>query len=53
MLVDVLIPRVPRELTYAPVARQARIHRVLLLSAMIDKDGTIQNLQVVSGHPMH
>jgi protein TonB len=40
------------EPTYPPVARQARIQGVVLLTAVIDKDGNIQNLQVVSGHPM-
>jgi hypothetical protein len=39
------------EPTYPPLARQARIQGVVILTAMIDKDGTIQNLQVVSGHP--
>jgi protein TonB len=40
------------EPTYPPVARQARIQGVVVLIAVIDKDGNIQNLQVVSGHPM-
>jgi periplasmic protein TonB len=45
-----LISRV--EPTYPPLARQARIQGNVVLTAVIDKDGTIQNLQVVSGHPM-
>jgi len=40
------------EPTYPPVARQARIQGVVVLTAVIDRDGNIQNLQVVSGHPM-
>jgi len=40
------------EPTYPPVARQAHIQGVVLLTAVSDKDGNIQNLQVVSGHPM-
>jgi len=40
------------EPTYPPVARAARIQGVVVLVAIIDKDGNIQNLQVVSGHPM-
>lgn len=37
---------------YPPLARQARIQGKVVLQAVISKDGTIQNLQVVSGHPM-
>jgi len=37
---------------YPPLARQARIQGMVVLQAMIGKDGTIQNLHVVSGHPM-
>ena len=40
------------EPTYPPLARAAHIQGVVLLAAIIDKDGSIQNLQVVSGHPM-
>lgn len=38
--------------TYPPLARQARIQGTVVLQAVIGKDGTIQNLKVVSGHPM-
>jgi len=38
--------------TYPPLARQARIQGVVVLQALIGKDGGIQNLHVVSGHPM-
>jgi protein TonB len=37
---------------YPPLARQARIQGTVVLQAVIGKDGTIQNLRVVSGHPM-
>ena len=38
--------------SYPPLARQARIQGVVVLQALIGKDGSIQNLHVVSGHPM-
>ena len=38
--------------TYPPLAKQARIQGVVHLTAVISKDGTIQNLQVISGHPL-
>ena len=37
---------------YPPIAKQARIQGPVVLKAIIGKDGKIQNLQVVSGHPM-
>ncbi|HUO26127.1 MAG TPA: TonB family protein [Candidatus Aquilonibacter sp.] len=37
---------------YPPLARQARIQGTVLLRAQISKDGTIENLQLISGHPM-
>jgi protein TonB len=37
---------------YPPLARQARIQGAVVLQAVIAKDGTIQGLRVVSGHPM-
>jgi protein TonB len=37
---------------YPPLARQARIQGVVVLQALISKDGSIQNLHLVSGHPM-
>ena len=37
---------------YPPLARQARIQGVVRLTAIIAQDGTIQSLQVVSGHPL-
>ena len=38
--------------TYPPLARQARIQGAVVLQAVIAKDGSIQGLHVVSGHPM-
>lgn len=38
--------------TYPPLARQARIQGTVVLRAVISKDGSIENLQLVSGHPM-
>lgn len=37
---------------YPPLARQARIQGQVVLQAQISKQGTIENLQLVSGHPM-
>jgi protein TonB len=38
--------------TYPPLARAARIQGVVILQAQISKDGSIENLQLISGHPM-
>ncbi len=37
---------------YPPLAKQARIQGSVVLQATIGKDGSIQNLRVLSGHPM-
>jgi periplasmic protein TonB len=37
---------------YPPLARQARIQGVVILQAQISKEGNIENLQLISGHPM-
>ena len=37
---------------YPPIARAARIQGDVILKAVISKDGEIQDLQLVSGHPM-
>lgn len=37
---------------YPPLARQARIQGTVVLQAEISKEGTIQNLQLISGHAM-
>jgi periplasmic protein TonB len=43
--------RQPRPV-YPPLAKQARIQGVVKLNAIISRDGTIQNLTVISGHPL-
>jgi protein TonB len=45
-----LIRRV--EPIYPALARQARIQGTVLLRATISKDGMIENLQLLNGHPM-
>jgi TonB family protein len=37
---------------YPPLARQARIQGTVLLKAQISKTGDVENLQLISGHPM-
>jgi protein TonB len=37
---------------YPPLARQARVQGIVVLRAMISRDGKIENLQVVSGPPL-
>ncbi len=37
---------------YPPLAKQARIQGAVKFTAIIGKDGTIQNLQLISGHPL-
>ena len=37
---------------YPPLARTARVQGTVLLAAVIGKDGAIQNLHVISGHPL-
>jgi len=37
---------------YPPLARQARIQGTVVLQAQISKEGAIENLQLISGHPM-
>ena len=45
-----LVRKVPP--AYPPLARQARIQGTVVLQAQISKDGNIENLQLISGHPM-
>jgi len=45
-----LIHRVQPE--YPPLARQARIQGTVVLRAVISREGRIENLQVLSGHPL-
>ena len=40
------------EPAYPPLARAARVQGDVVLSAIIDSNGQITNLQLVSGHPM-
>ena len=37
---------------YPPLAKQARIQGSVVLHAIIDKDGTVTQLEVISGHPL-
>jgi len=50
MLQGSLIRRV--EPTYPPLAKSARVQGPVVLEAIISKTGTIENLQLISGHPM-
>ena len=45
-----LIDRI--EPVYPPIARAVRIQGTVILRAIISRGGAIENLQVVSGHPM-
>jgi len=37
---------------YPPDAKQARIQGVVKMSAIIGKDGTVQKIELISGHPL-
>jgi protein TonB len=37
---------------YPPLAKQARVSGIVRLQGVISKEGTIQQLQVISGHPL-
>ena len=37
---------------YPPLAKQARIQGMVRMNAVLAKDGTVQNVTVVSGHPL-
>ena len=37
---------------YPSLARQVRVQGQVVLRAVISREGTIENLQVLSGHPM-
>jgi protein TonB len=37
---------------YPPIARQARVQGVVVLEAVISKEGSIESLRVVGGHPL-
>jgi len=38
--------------SYPPLARQARVQGPVVLEAVISQDGSIEDLRVISGHPM-
>jgi len=50
MLQGSLVHRV--EPVYPPMARMARVQGAVVLEAVISKTGTMQNLRLISGHPM-
>jgi protein TonB len=50
MLQGSLIRRV--DPLYPPLARTAHIQGAVILEAVIGKDGTMENLRLISGHPM-
>jgi protein TonB len=37
---------------YPPLAKQARIQGVVILEAVIGKDGAVNEIKVISGHPL-
>ena len=37
---------------YPPLARQARVQGVVVMEAVISKEGSIESLRVVTGHPL-
>jgi len=47
-------PKLIREVrpAYPPLARQARIQGVVKITAIVSRDGSVQSLQVVAGHPL-
>jgi TonB family protein len=45
-----IVTKVPPD--YPPLARQARIQGLIILRAQIGKSGDVENLQLISGHPM-
>ncbi|MBZ5535745.1 MAG: M56 family metallopeptidase [Acidobacteriia bacterium] len=45
-----IIQEVPPE--YPPLAKQARIQGTVVLGVLIDRNGKVVNIQVVSGHPL-
>jgi protein TonB len=37
---------------YPPLARQARVHGTVVFEVVISKDGAVDELHTVSGHPL-
>ena len=50
--VPVMSPVRKVEAVYPPLAKQARIQGTVRFTAIIDKDGQVQDLQLISGHPL-
>src|ERR1700693_3110485 len=50
--VRVMSPVRKVEAVYPPLAKQARIQGTVRFTAIIDKDGQVQDLQLISGHPL-
>jgi len=50
MLQGSLVHRV--EPVYPPIARTARVGGLVVLEAIISKEGTMKNLRLISGHPL-
>ena len=50
LIQGLLIRKVPP--TYPSLARSAPIQGKVVLRALISKEGTIENMQIISGHPM-
>jgi len=50
--VPVMSPVRRIEPAYPPLAKQARIQGTVRFTAIIDKDGQVQDLQLISGHPL-
>jgi TonB family protein len=46
LLISTVLP------VYPPLARQARLQGVVVLDAEISKDGTVETLRVIRGHPL-
>jgi TonB family protein len=46
LLITTIVP------AYPPLARQAHVQGTVILDADISKDGTVEALRVISGHPM-
>jgi TonB family protein len=50
--VPVMSPVRKIEPIYPPLAKQARIQGTVCFTAIIDKDGQVQDLQLIRGHPL-
>jgi protein TonB len=37
---------------YPPIARQAHVEGPVVLQVIVNKEGTVENIRVISGHPM-